>query len=280
MAAAAARAAGGRLMELRAEHLGAGYGAQAVLRDVGLRIAAGEVVAVVGANGCGKSTLLRCLAGLHRPDSGRVLAGERDLRDLPAQALAQRLGFLPQFPQAPAGIRVEQLVAFGRHPHRSLLRRWSAADEAALREALRRTDLAALAQRPLDQLSGGQRQRAWLAMVLAQATPLLLLDEPASMLDPGHQLELLELIRSLAGDGRSVVMVLHDLGAARHADRLVALDRGRVIADGAPRAVLTRELVQRLYGIDSHILHAPGDDTPIVVPRRGAANPASSRNVP
>ena len=254
-------------MNIEVDDLHAGYGKHAVLRSLSLRIAPGAVSVIVGANGCGKSTLLRCMARLHRPASGAIRVGGDDLAALPATQRAQRIGFLPQFPQAPGGLRVEQLVAFGRHPHRRLLNRWSAADREAVREALAQTDLLDHAQRPLEQLSGGQRQRAWLAMTLAQQTPVLLLDEPASMLDPGHQLELLALIRRLANAGRSIVMVLHDLTAARHADHLITLDRGQLAASGAPGDVLTPALLRQLYGIDSHILQAP-DGSPVVVPLR------------
>lgn len=256
-------------MEIRVEKLSAGYARHGVLQQIDLQIPAGQIVAVVGTNGCGKSTLLRCLARLHRIDSGSIFVGGDALQNLSANALARRIGFLPQFPQAPAGLRVAELVAFGRHPHRGLLRPWSQLDEAAVRDALQRTGLAELATRAVDQLSGGQRQRAWLAMVLAQATPILMLDEPASMLDPGHQLDVLQLIRELGDAGRSVIMVLHDLSsAARYADRLIALADGRIVADGAPRDVLTPALVKRLYQIDSHILYAPDDGSPVVVPAR------------
>lgn len=263
-------------MKLRIEGLSAGYAKQPVLRELSLELAVGQVIAIVGANGCGKSTLLRCLARLHAVTAGRVMLDGDDLATLKPEVLARRVGFLPQFPQAPAGLPVAALVAFGRHPHRRLLNRWSAADEAAVQDALRRTDLLAFATRSIDELSGGQRQRVWLAMVLAQATPLLLLDEPTSMLDPGHQEGLLGLIRSLADDGRTVVMVLHDLScAARHADQLVALHQGRVLASGPPREVLTAELVHTLYGIDAHILHAPDDGAPVIVPARAQPRPSS-----
>lgn len=256
-------------MDIRIEQLSARYTRQPVLGELDLDLPGAQVIAIVGANGCGKSTLLRCMARLQPCDAGRVLIGGQDIAGLEPVALARRVGFLPQFPQAPAGLTVAALVAFGRHPHRRLLSRWSDQDQDAVQDALRRTDLLALADRPIDTLSGGQRQRAWLAMVLAQQTPVLLLDEPTSMLDPGHQESLLALIRSLADDGRTVVMVLHDLScAARHADRLVALHHGRVLASGPPRAVLSRELVLALYGIDVHILQAPDDGTPVIVPVR------------
>jgi ABC-type cobalamin/Fe3+-siderophores transport system ATPase subunit len=266
------------MIEVEATGVHAGYGARPVLQGVDLQIPAGRVSVVVGANGCGKSTLLRCLARLHPLSSGSIRLGTTALDALPARTLAQQLAFLPQSPQAPVGLSVEALVAFGRHPYRGLFGRWSAADRDAVRRALQETDLSDFAQRPLEELSGGQRQRAWLAMTLAQQTPLLLLDEPASMLDPGHQLELLALIRRLADAGRTIVMVLHDLTAARHADQLIALDQGRLAACGTPRDVLTPALLHRLYGIDSHVLQAP-DGSPVVVPLR-ATSLSETRSTP
>lgn len=254
-------------MDLRVQGLHARYRDKPVLQGLELALPAGQVLAIVGPNGCGKSTLLRCIARLHRPNQGQVLlGGENVWRKTPGQ-MARAIGLLPQHTQAPTGITVEQLVAFGRRPHQSLLRQWSAADAAAVREALAETDMQALAGQALERLSGGQRQRAWLAMVLAQGTPWLLLDEPTSMLDLGHQVELLSLVRRLARAGRSVVMVLHDLAAAaRYADRLLAMHEGRVLRCGVPAEVVTPELVRRLYGIEAHVLKAPNDGAPLVVP--------------
>ncbi|MEI8571582.1 MFS transporter [Methylomonas sp. WH-1] len=260
------------MLAFRVDQVIAGYGAEPVLRDLSLQIPAGRVTAIVGANGCGKSTLLRCLARLHQADSGCIQLGEDDLRLFSTADLARSVGFLPQFPQAPVGLRVNDLLALARHPHRHWMVSWSAEDEAARCEALRLTDLTELAGQPLDKLSGGQRQRAWIAMMLTQSTPVLLLDEPGSMLDPGHQLELIALLRALADAGRTVVVVMHDLVAARHADWLVALDNGRLAACGSPVDVLNPVLLRQLYGIDSHILTAP-DGTPVVVPVRQADLP-------
>ncbi|NYV78457.1 ABC transporter ATP-binding protein, partial [Streptomyces sp. UH6] len=144
---------------------------------------------------------------------------------------------------------------------------WSREDEAAVRAALQATGTLELAGRRVDRLSGGQRQRCWLAVVLAQETPVVLLDEPTSALDLGHAVEVLELVREVAAAGRTVVMVLHDLAlAARYADRVVAMKAGRVVAEGAPRDVVTAGLVKDLYGVDADILTAPGDGSPVVVP--------------
>ena len=156
--------------------LSASHGATPVLRGVGLNIAPGQVTVVAGPNGCGKSTLLRCIARLHRPDAGTIRIGSDDIWRLNGKDAARRLALLPQAPLAPEGITVAQLVRYGRHPHQGLFRQWSADDERAVQSAMAETDMAALAERGLHQLSGGQRQRCWLAMVLAQETPLVLLD--------------------------------------------------------------------------------------------------------
>ena len=265
---------------LQVHDLVAHHGRRQILDHLNFTVEPGQITVIVGPNGCGKSTLLRCLARLHRPSSGQLLLGDLDVWQLSPREAARRLALLPQAPQAPEGIRVASLVRFGRHPHQSLFRQWSALDEHAIGQALQLTDTLDLAACPLEQLSGGQRQRCWLAMVLAQETPLLLLDEPTSMLDLGHQLEVLDLARQLARQGRSIVMVLHDLAAAaRYADQLIALQGGRLLAAGKPRDIVTPALVQALYGIEASILHAPDDGAPLVVPRlrSSAITPASVR---
>ncbi len=229
----------------------------------------GAVTAVVGPNGCGKSTLLGALARLHAPRSGAVLLDGRELAGMRSREAARRIGLLPQDAEAPDGLTVRDLVRYGRHPHQGLLRQWSPEDAEAVRRALASADLLELADRPLDTLSGGQRQRAWIAMVVAQETEVVLLDEPTSALDLGHQLEVLELVRDLARAGRTVVLVLHELSTAcRHADHLVAMLDGRVVAEGPPSGVVTAELVRELYGVESVVLTDPVAGTPVVRPVR------------
>ncbi|MFE2410732.1 ABC transporter ATP-binding protein [Kitasatospora sp. NPDC059408] len=256
-------------MELTVQGLTAGYGpGRPVLDGVDLAVPAGRVVAVVGPNGCGKSTLLRAVARLHRPDAGRVLVGGEDVWRLRPRRAAHRVALLPQSPQAPEAVTVAGLVRYGRHPHQGLFRQWSAEDERRTVHALRATGVEALADRRLDRLSGGQRQRCWLAMVLAQDAPVVLLDEPTSALDLGHAVEVLELVREVAAGGRTVVMVLHDLAAAaRYADLLVALRDGAVVAGGPPREVVDPDLVRALYDVDTDVLPAPADGAPVIVPR-------------
>ncbi|MEU0936485.1 ABC transporter ATP-binding protein [Embleya sp. NPDC005971] len=255
-------------MELLVEDLHAGYPGHRAVSGVDLSVAAGSVVAIVGPNGCGKSTLLRSIARLHKPDSGRVSVGGDDIWRLKPRQAAHRVGLLPQNPTAPEAVTAAGLVRYGRHPHQGLFRQWSRADERVCRDALTATGVLDLADRRLDRLSGGQRQRCWVAMVIAQEAPVLLLDEPTSALDLGHAVEVLGLVRRVAAGGRTVVMVLHDLAsAARYADVLVAMRAGEVIASGPPKEVVDAELVRALYDVDADILRAPGDDTPVVVPR-------------
>lgn len=253
---------------LRAEQLVLGYGGDPVVRGVDLTLAEGEVTAVVGPNGCGKSTLLRGLGRLLRPVSGRVVLGEDDVRRLSARELGRRVSMLPQSPIAPEGIVVADLVGRGRYAHQSWLRQWSAEDERAVAHALTVTDTAGLATRALDELSGGQRQRVWLAMVVAQQTDVLLLDEPITFLDLAHQVDVLELLVQLnREEGRTVVMVLHDLNlAARYADHVVAMREGVVVAEGAPRAVIDSATVRTVFGLDAVVAADPVTSSPLVVP--------------
>jgi iron complex transport system ATP-binding protein len=255
--------------DLATRRLDLGYGDTMAVRGLDLRLPPGQVTAIVGPNGCGKSTLLGALARVHRPQAGAVLLDGRDLASLRPREAARRIGLLPQQAEAPDGLTVRDLVRYGRHPHQGLLRQWSPDDAVAVDRALVAADLLDLAERPLDTLSGGQRQRAWIAMVVAQETGVVLLDEPTSALDLGHQLEVLELVQGLAAEGRTVVLVLHDLSTAcRHADHLVAMRAGRVVAEGPPAVVVTPELVRDLYGVEAAVLSDPATGSPVVCPIR------------
>jgi iron complex transport system ATP-binding protein len=257
-------------IRLRADAVSLGYDARTVVDGVTLDVPTGQVTVVVGPNGCGKSTLLRGLGRLLTPRGGSVLLDGEEIGSLPTREVARRLGLLPQQPIVPEGVSVLELVERGRHPHHGLFRTWGRADEEAVASALVRTDLVHLAAVPVDSLSGGQRQRVWLAMVLAQATPVLLLDEPTSFLDIAHQLDVLDLVRSLCDDSdTTVVMVLHDLAmAARYADHLVAMRDGRIVAEGSPAEVVTPEVIAEVFGVTASVLIDPESGTPVVIPRR------------
>jgi iron complex transport system ATP-binding protein len=257
-------------VRLAAEQVSLAYDDHVVVRDLDLQLTEGSFTAIVGPNGCGKSTLLRALGRLMRPTGGQVLLDGQAIARTPTREVAKVLGLLPQSPIAPDGLSVADLVARGRHPHQSWLRQWSRDDEAVVAEALSWTDMAELADRPVDELSGGQRQRAWISMALAQGTDLLLLDEPTTYLDLSHQIDVLELVGRLHTErGRTVVVVLHDLNlAARYAQRLVAMKDGVLVSSGRPGEVLTEQLLADVFDLEARVLPDPVSGTPMVVPVR------------
>jgi iron complex transport system ATP-binding protein len=250
------------------DRLRAGYGAAVIIDDVSLTVPAGAVTAIVGPNACGKSTLMRTCARLLGPLDGTVCLDGVDVRKGSHKALAKRLALLLQGAMPPPGFLVEDLVAAGRVPHQSLLRQWRAADEAAVESALVRCDLCELRERPLETLSGGQQRRCWFGMALAQDTPVLLLDEPTTFLDPAAQIGLLDIVRSLHRDlGRTVVMVLHDLNlAARYADHLIVMCDGAVVDAGPPATVLTASVLRDVFGVEAQIFTDPRTGTPLSIP--------------
>ena len=261
---APARAATARL---HAADVTIGYDRRVISQGLDVRIPDDSFTVIVGPNACGKSTLLRSLARLLTPQHGEVLLDGRSIARLPAKSLARQVGLLPQTSLAPDGIVVADLVSRGRYPHQGLIRQWSADDARAVADALAATHTTALSTRLVDELSGGQRQRVWVAMALAQQTPILLLDEPTTFLDIAHQIELLELFRSLHREGRTLVAVLHDLNhAARYATHIIAMKDGRVVAEGEPKEIVTAEIVREVFGLDCLVIPDPVTGGPLVVP--------------
>lgn len=241
---------------------------QPIIDGLDLAIPEHKITIIVGANGCGKSTLLRSLARLLKPVSGTVYLDSASIFKLSTKEVAKQLGILPQNPTAPEGLTVKELVAMGRYPHQGWLQQWSKEDEEMVREALHITGMSELESRSLDTLSGGQRQRAWIAMALAQNTNILLLDEPTSFLDLAYQIEVLDLLYELnRHQGRTIVMVLHDLNqACRYADHLIALRQGNVEVQGNPKQVMTEEMVQSVFGLPCQIVTDPVAGTPMCIP--------------
>ncbi|MEY1672710.1 ABC transporter ATP-binding protein [Gordonia sp. ABKF26] len=255
-------------MRLRADDVTLGYDGKTIIAGLSASIPDRSFTVIIGPNACGKSTLLRGLSRLLAPTSGQVILDGKAISSRPAKDVARRLGLLPQSAIAPDGITVADLVARGRYPHQGLLRQWSSADEQAVLHALEATGTVDLAPRRVDELSGGQRQRIWVAMVLAQETDLLLLDEPTTFLDIAHQVELMELFAHLNRRGRTVIAVLHDLNhAARYADHIIAMREGEILAAGPPAEVVTSQRVEEIYDLPNVVIADPITGGPLVVPR-------------
>lgn len=256
---------------LEARGLELGYDQGTVVTVPHLAFDAGEFVVIVGPNGSGKSTLLRGLARALRPTRGVVLLDGHAIAKLKPKEVARRLALLPQAPTAPPDITVEELVWRGRHPHLGLLGIASRADREAVEWALHVTDLEHFRHRLVGQLSGGERQRVWIAMALAQQPGVLLLDEPTTYLDIGHQLEVLSLLERLNEEhGLTLVIVLQDLNqAARFGRRLLVMHNGEIVADGPPSEVLTTQLLRDVFGVEGDVVRRDGHP-PFVHPIRPA----------
>ena len=257
---------------LEARGLTVAYEGHVVLDGVNLAVEDGGVTTLIGANGSGKSTLLKAFARLVGPERGQVLLHGIPVRGQSARQVARQLAILPQKPLTPSATRVRDLVARGRHPHQSMLRPWTAHDARSVEQALDATGVRELADRDAATLSGGQLQRAWIALVLAQDAPTILLDEPTTFLDLSHQLDVLRIVRRINRErGATVLMVLHDLTlAARFSDRLVVLADGAIVADGTPWDVLTPAVLRDAFGLEASVITDPHTGGPLVVPHEPA----------
>ncbi|ELY4080510.1 iron-enterobactin ABC transporter ATP-binding protein [Cronobacter sakazakii] len=253
---------------LTGEALTLGYGDFRVADGLNVALPDGKFTAIIGPNGCGKSTLLRTLSRLMKPLGGQVRLDGEAIQHFATKEVARRIGLLAQNASAPGDITVAELVARGRYPHQPLFTRWRDEDERAVQKAMEATGVTALADQSVDTLSGGQRQRAWIAMVLAQETSILLLDEPTTWLDISHQIDLLELLCTLNREqGYTLAAVLHDLNqACRYANHLIALRDGKIIAEGAPSEIVDAALIEAIYGLRCMIIEDPVAGTPLVVP--------------
>ncbi|MBB4351049.1 ABC transporter ATP-binding protein [Aliirhizobium cellulosilyticum] len=253
---------------LQADTLTLRYDQRTISSDLSVSIPDGAFTVIVGPNACGKSTLLKALSRLIRPSDGQVILDGRDIHLMAAKDVARSLGLLPQSAIAPDGISVAALVARGRYPHQSFLRQWSSADEAAVANAMAATGVTDFSGRLVDELSGGQRQRVWVAMVLAQETPILLLDEPTTFLDIAHQIELLDLLADLNDEGRTIVAVLHDLNhACRYASDLIAMKDGAIVAQGKPTEIISTDLVETVFNLSAIVISDPVTGSPMIVPK-------------
>lgn len=251
-----------------AEGLSVEAGGRTLLADVSLRLARGRVCGLIGHNGSGKTTLLRVLARQHTPTRGTLRFAGRALDAWESREFARKVAYLPQQPPAADGMTVRELVALGRYPWHGALGRFTAKDAQTVDEAMALTDVQHYAQRYVDQLSGGERQRVWLAMLVAQDSDCLLLDEPISALDIAHQLEVLGLVRRLSETrGLGVVVVLHDINmAARFCDEMVALHSGHLLVRGTPAEICRPEVLQSIYGVPMETVRNTRGGVPVCYP--------------
>ncbi|MDU7286924.1 ABC transporter ATP-binding protein [Corynebacterium kroppenstedtii] len=253
--------------QLSAESITVGYGGPAILQDVSVKAPAGKITALIGPNGCGKSTLLRALGRQQALSAGCVRVGETSIRDLSPREFARHVAFLPQQPVTPEGVTVREVVAYGRYPYTGAFASLSDRDHEAIEEAAYKAGVAGLLDELVTELSGGQRQRVWVAMTVAQQTPVLLLDEPTTYLDPAYQIAILDLVKELNAAGRTVVMVVHDMThAARFADHIVAMRDGEVVAAGDTDEVMSTELVSDVFGIGCLSVQDPETGRVLPVP--------------
>ncbi|ADO42407.1 ABC transporter related protein [Ketogulonicigenium vulgare Y25] len=255
---------------LHAQSITLRYDTREISTHLTVAIPDGAFTVIVGPNACGKSTLLRALSRLLPLAAGQILLDGQSISAIPSIEVARRLGLLPQTATAPEGITVAELIGRGRFPHQGFLRQWSAADAAAVARAMAQTGTADLADRRVEALSGGQRQRVWIAMVLAQETPILLLDEPTTFLDIAHQVDLMELLADLNHAGRTVLAGGDLNQACRYATHLIAMRDGHILAEGAPDQIVDAALVKRVFDLDSIVLPDPVTQTPMIVPTRRA----------
>ena len=241
--------ANGECAALRFEELRAGYGGEQRLHGVTCEARAGRLTALIGPNGCGKSTMIKCAAGLLRPTGGAVYVGGDAAASLSPRALAARVSYMPQTRLTPS-IPARRLVAHGRYPHLRWGRELSREDREIVRASMARAGALENADRLVSELSGGERQRVYLAMMLAQQAPAMLLDEPAAHLDPGAQFQLMELLSSLRDEGRAVVVVLHELSLAlEYADDVLLMREGRIAAAAAPDALVASGAMEDVFGV-------------------------------
>lgn len=250
--------------KIEAKYLTVGYGEKAIVTDLELLIPDGKMTCLIGPNGCGKSTILKTIARLLKPTSGVTLLDGKEIHKQSTKAIAQKVAILPQSPQTPEGLKVKELVSYGRSPYQKGFGQLSALDWEKIHWALKQTHLLDDADRLVDSLSGGQRQRVWIAMALAQDTEVLLLDEPTTYLDMAHQLEVLQVLEKLNKDhGRTIVMVLHDLNhASRFSDYLIAIRDGSIVKRGLPKEVMEKNVLRMVFDIEASIVTDPTTGKP------------------
>ncbi|REF28968.1 iron complex transport system ATP-binding protein [Xenorhabdus cabanillasii] len=253
---------------LKALNLSLAYGKRTIIDGINIAIHDSEFSVIIGPNGCGKSTLLRAISRSMQPQQGEVQLDGINIHRYKPKAVARELSLLTQGAVITEALTIYDLVSRGRYAYQTFLRQWSEEDERIVNEALQAVDLWDMSQKLVSELSGGQRQRAWFAMTLAQQTPIILLDEPTTYLDISHQIEMLDLCQRLHQQGKTLVLVLHDINLAlRYATRLIMMKNGQVYAEGKPEEIITEQSIADVFGLACCIIRDPESDKPLVIPR-------------
>ncbi len=252
---------------IKTENLSISYGDFDIVKDLNLNIPKGKITTIIGSNGCGKSTILKTIARILKPKSGVIYINDNDIENLSSSFISKEMAVLPQSPQAPNGLTVGELVAYGRFPHQSGFGKLTSQDKEKIDWSLKIIGMQEFKDRPIETLSGGQRQRVWIAMALAQETEILLLDEPTTYLDLAHQLEILQLLENLnKTQGQTIVMVIHDLNnAARFADYMVGIKDGNIVCTGSPKEIMTKYNLRKIFNIDAVVVNEPLNHKPVCI---------------
>lgn len=251
---------------IRVEHLSVAIGKKEILHDIHMEIPKGRIVSIIGPNGCGKSTLLKAMSRMLQLKEGHVYIGERDIHSFGRKELARQIAVLPQIHQAPSDVTVEDLVQMGRFPYRTLYRSFSAEDARYVDKALYAVQMHTRKAEMMQHLSGGEQQRVWLAVLLAQRSSILFLDEPTTYLDIQHQLRMMKLLGHINEKlGLTIVIVLHDMNQAlQYTNYVIAMNEGRIVAAGQPQDVITPQLIQSVFHVHADIVTTQSGQQAIV----------------
>lgn len=253
-------------MSISFKNLSLGYGKKTILKDVTLDLPQGKITALLGPNGCGKSTLLKAIIKILKPVNGEVHFQGKNIESLTSKYISQKLAFLPQVQPIPEGITVKTLVSYGRSPYTNFWGSIKKSDKSFIQEVMKEVGVLDLQDSFISELSGGQRQRAWLAMVLAQDTSFILLDEPTTYMDINHQIELMCILRRLNKKGKTIIVVLHDINqAARYCDHLVLLKEGKVVSQGSTKEIMNKKLLKEVFDIKAQIHLDPIAKCPMLI---------------
>ena len=252
---------------LEGKGISVGYQQNVIISTMDVQIPKGKITSIIGPNGCGKSTLLKALSRMLPIKSGEIVLDGKRISEMHTGEIAKKMAILPQAPQAPAGLTVSELVAYGRYPHQKGFGKLHKEDRQIIHWALEITHMEEFADRNIEALSGGQRQRAWIAMALAQDTPVILLDEPTTYLDMAHQLEVLELLEDLnRKQKKTIALVIHDLNlAARFSDWMIAMRKGKMMYKGTPEEIMTEKMMADVFSLKAYIKEDPWAKKPMCV---------------